>query len=79
LKRKSEREFLAEISRKIDRLIGVLSIQGKDVDAQIDILTKLGFKSREIGPLVGQHPDSVRRARSRKKKLSSSRPSKSAG
>ncbi len=68
---KTERDLLEEISRKLDRLIALQAIQGKDLDTQIDILTRVGLTSSEIGPLLGQHPDSVRRRRSKKQKAKS--------
>lgn len=71
---KNEKDLLKEISGKLDRLIAFTAIQGKDTDTQIDILTKLGFKSPEIGPFIGLHPDAVRQRRSRKKRPGSSRP-----
>ena len=61
----TEKDLLAEISRKLDRLIGIIAIQGKDVSTQIKILTDLGLPSTEIGPLLGIRPGSVRARRAR--------------
>lgn len=72
---KSERELLEEISMKLDRLTALQTIQGKELDAQIAILTRMGFSSTEIGSIIGRHPDSVRRRRSKKQKSKTSQPS----
>ena len=50
---KSEKELLEEISGKLDKIIGVLAIQGKEEDTQIRILKKLGFQPEEVGKLLG--------------------------
>jgi hypothetical protein len=62
---RTEGELLLEISHKLDILIGMTAIQGKEPKAQIKILTKLGLSSREIGGLLNIHPDSVRHSRSK--------------
>ena len=51
-KEKSEKELLEEISSKLDKLIGISAIQGKEKDDQIRILKKLGFQAAEIEKLV---------------------------
>lgn len=66
---KSERELLEEISKKLDMLIGIFAIQGKDTDAQIHILKHRGLDWEEIGSLVGMKPDAVRMRYSRMNKL----------
>ena len=50
---KSTEVLLSEISGKLDKIIGILAIQGKDEDAQIRILKKLGFQAVEIEKLLG--------------------------
>jgi len=62
----TERDLLKEISLKLDRLIGVIVIQGKDIDNQILLLDSLGFDSRQIGELVGLSASGVRVRKSRK-------------
>lgn len=69
-KENDERALLVEISQKLDRLIGIVAIQGRDVDAQIEILTRFGFSSAEIGVLVGLHEGAVRKRRATKGKRS---------
>jgi len=60
-KEKSEKELLEEISGKLDKIIGILSIQGiKDTDQKIGILKTLGFSSKVIGPFVDMKGTSVR-------------------
>jgi len=51
--KKSEKELLEEISTKLDKLMGILAIQGKKEDEQIQILKKLGFPAVEIEKLLG--------------------------
>jgi len=57
----TEIDILKNIETKIDKLTGVIDIQGKDQDAQIKILTGLGYSSTEIAPLVGTTPGNVRK------------------
>src|SRR2546430_1898702 len=49
----SDNELLQDISGKLDRVIGLLAIQGNERDAQIKILYSLGFDSSGIGRLLG--------------------------
>jgi len=56
----TELDVLKNIERKIDKLTGIIAIQGKDQDMQIKILTGLGYSSTEIAPLVGTTPENVR-------------------
>jgi len=56
----TEIDILKNIEEKIDRLTGVMAIQGKEQDIQIKILTGLGYSSTEIAPLVGTTPENVR-------------------
>jgi len=67
-KEKSEKELLEEISGKLDKLIGILAIQGKNEDDTIKILKKLGFTSEETGTLVGLTDAAVRMRKSWKEK-----------
>ena len=62
-KEKSEKELLEEISKKLDKLIGVVSAnnQGLDIDSKIKILKNLGFESDEIGPFVNLTGSSIRK------------------
>lgn len=64
---KTELELLREIKGRLDRILGVLAVQGKDRASQVKILTGLGLSSQEIGELVGIRAESVRRMRSREK------------
>ena len=51
--KKSNEVLLTEISQKLDKIIGILAIRGKDEDTQIRILKKIGFEAVEIGNLLG--------------------------
>jgi hypothetical protein len=64
-----EHELLREISKKLDVLIGFAATVGRDDDAQIDILTSLGYGPAFIGPVVGLKPHAVSVRLSRRKKI----------
>lgn len=64
---RSESELLSEISRKLDRVIAVLAAQGKDREAQIDILSAAGCESAFIGTVVGMSAGAIRTYRSRRR------------
>jgi len=66
---RTEKALLLEISKKLDRLIGILAIQGKDRDDKIKILVSLGFSNSEISRLIGVPKGTVDsiRAKGRKK------------
>jgi len=57
---KSSEELLKEISEKLDKLMGILAIQGKDEDTQIRILKSQGFTSEEVGKLIGLKETTIR-------------------
>ena len=66
---RTERVLLAEISAKLDRLMGVMPIQGKDQNAQVNTLYALGFDSKTIGALVGLSDSAVRVRKFRRKRV----------
>ena len=45
---KTERELLEEMNERLKEIAGLLAIQGKTRDDQIDVLTALGFDSRTM-------------------------------
>ncbi|TKJ17582.1 hypothetical protein CEE44_03550 [Candidatus Woesearchaeota archaeon B3_Woes] len=45
--------ILHEISKKLDKLIAISAIQGKDEDRQIKILKSLKFTYKDISNLIG--------------------------
>ena len=59
-KPKSVEELLSEISKKLDKLMAILAIQGKDEDTQIKILKSQGFTSVDTGKLIGMKETTVR-------------------
>jgi hypothetical protein len=65
---KTQTELLEEISGRLNKVIGLLAIQGKAQDDQIDILTALGFDSKTAGLFIGMSGDAVRKRRSDQKK-----------
>ena len=46
-------KILAEISEKLDKLIAISAIQGKERDDKIKILVSLGFTNAKISNLAG--------------------------
>ncbi len=46
-------ELLREISQKLDKLIAISAIQGKEEEKQIKILKSLKFTYNEISNLIG--------------------------
>lgn len=66
-------KLLNLIASKLDTLIILQAANlasDKDIDSEtkIDLLTKAGFSSEEIGNLLGLRGDSIRRIRSRTNK-----------
>ena len=60
IEKRSTEELLEEISKKLDKLSGILAIQNKDTDVQIKILINLGFQPNEIAKLLGLTSNAVR-------------------
>ena len=65
---KSEKGILHDISAKIDKMIGLLSIQGKSKEDQIKVLVGLDFSNSMIGTLTGLPKGTVDSIRARLKK-----------
>ena len=63
-----EQSSLVEISRKLDVLVALTAAAGKETDAQIDVLTSLGYRPAFIGPLLGLTPHAVSVRLSRRSK-----------
>lgn len=59
-KEKSEHDLLSEMNEKLDTLIGLLAINGKDENRQIEILRGLGHDWKFIGLLTGLKPSTAR-------------------
>lgn len=57
-----------EILKKLDMIIGLMAIKGKEKDEQIKILHSLGFTSKLISSLTGIPEGTVGRIRSTKLK-----------
>lgn len=64
-KEKTEIELLAEINEKLDKMMSVMAIQGKDIDVQIEILHGFGWKWEDVGKFVGIKGDAVKMRYSR--------------
>lgn len=67
-KEKTERELLHDVNERLDKLIGIIAIQGKPQNQQIEILDELGFDSKTIGLYVGLSSDAVRQRKSQMKR-----------
>ena len=59
-KKVTEIEILKNIEKKLDRLTGIMAIQGKERKTQVQILTTMGFNSSEVASLIGATPENVR-------------------
>lgn len=64
----TEKELLREISEKLDKLIGVIAIQGKNKDEQVKILVSLGFTNAEISKLTSMPKGTVDTIRAKSKR-----------
>jgi len=58
--KKDHIQLLTEISEKLDRVLAVMAIQGKEQNEQIKILRDCGFDWKLIGDLVGLKPNTAR-------------------
>ncbi len=65
---KSEQELLAEISMKLDRLIGLSATQGRSVAQQLAILKGMGYDWGSIGLVVGMTANAARKCHTRHSK-----------
>ncbi|MDE1845060.1 MAG: hypothetical protein KGI10_07010 [Thaumarchaeota archaeon] len=65
-KKATPEELLEAISKKLDKILGVLAIQGKDVITQINILHGIGLEWDEIGRYVGLTANAARKRYERK-------------
>lgn len=71
---KSERELLADIGKKLDHVIGLLTIQQSDADenAKIKLLYDLGLEPDTIASILGLSPSAVMSRMSRMRKKAAS-------
>jgi hypothetical protein len=67
-KTKSELDLLIEIDDKLNTLIAVIAIQGKERDEQIKILASSGLSNSYISSLLGIPKGTVDFIRAKKKK-----------
>jgi len=60
-RKKSTDELLEEISKKLDKLIAVSSIQVKDMgqNQKMKILNDMGLQPKEIATIIGTTPNTV--------------------
>jgi hypothetical protein len=66
-----------EILNKLDTIIGLLAVQGKEKEEQIHILHDLSFTSKDISKITGIPEGTIRRIRStkfKKKKVQKNEP-----
>jgi hypothetical protein len=64
---KSEKQLLEEINDKLNTLVGLNAIQGKQKVDQIKILASMGFTNAEISKITGIPKGTVDTTRARKK------------
>ena len=58
----------SEVLKKLDTIIGLLAIQGKDTDQQIKVLRSLGFTIKQISEMTGV-ADGTIKTRMRKERI----------
>lgn len=63
-----EQGLLAEILRKLNVLVALTAAAGKEPDAQIKVLTSLGYGPSFIAPIVGLAPNAVTKRISHKRR-----------
>ena len=66
-KEKSELDLLNDLNEKLDTIIGLLAINGKDENHQIKILRELGCDWKFIGLLTDLNPSTARMRQNTKK------------
>ncbi len=66
-KEKTERDLLSDMNEKLDTLIGLIAINGKEENLQIEILKELGHDWKFIGLLTGLKPSTARMRHSARK------------
>ena len=59
----SDKQY-SEIKQTLDKIVGLLAIQGKEKNVQITILLSLGFTSIDIENITGIPSGTVRRLKS---------------
>lgn len=64
----TELELLTEISSKLDHVIALMVIAGKEQDNQIKILREFGHDWPTVGKFIGLKPDTARIQASRANK-----------
>ena len=67
----SEIEVLLDISKKLDDLVTLFSVQGKEKEEQITIMVSKGYSNSQISKLLGIPKgtvDSIRAKQSKPKK-----------
>jgi Holliday junction resolvasome RuvABC DNA-binding subunit len=67
----TEKDLLFEINRKLEKLIGILAIQGKNRDEKIKTLASLGFSNSEISKIICIPKGTVDFIRAKSKKKNS--------
>lgn len=58
---KSSEDLLLDISKKLDKMLGLLATHGRDVTTQITILHDLDWEWDEIGKYVGMSGNAARK------------------
>ena len=64
----TDNELLRDISDRLNEIVGLLAIQGKPQDDQIDLLRSLGLDWNKIGMFLGMSATAVRLRSMRRKK-----------
>jgi hypothetical protein len=73
-RQRSDLEIFESMDRKLDKIVGLLAIQGKEIDDQLRILFSLELESTVIAALVGVTPGYARTWKSRHTRKRTSSP-----
>ena len=78
---KSERELLADISAKLDRLIAVTAIAGREAAEHPELLIGLGLDAKVVAELTGLtiNAITIRKSRMKQQKPAASKAKKNKG
>lgn len=68
VKEEAEIQLLRNIDEKLNKLIGIMAIQGKSKEEQVNVLVSLGFTNVDISRIMAIPKGTVDTIRARKKK-----------
>ena len=57
-----------EVVERLDKIIGLLAIQGREKEEQVHILYALGFNSKQISSMMGIPDGTIRKIKAKRAK-----------